>query len=74
MKSERKRRGRPRLVDGEHTIPLSVAIPESSYERLASEAFRSNMELSAYVRLRLHVAPRRNSISKNSLPSPSPAS
>lgn len=46
----RRRRGRPPLVSGEATVPATVNLPASVYDRLARRAVRENLDLSKLLR------------------------
>jgi hypothetical protein len=46
----RRRRGRPRIVDGQRSVPLTVNVPESLYDRLVQLAAQRRSDLAPLVR------------------------
>lgn len=51
MKDARaNRRGRPRLVDGEQTLPVCVRLNDSSYDRACQRAHRDGVTVSSVIR------------------------
>jgi hypothetical protein len=44
------RRGRPRLVAGEHTLPVCVRLNDSSYDRACQRASHDRVTVSTVIR------------------------
>lgn len=44
------RRGRPRLVEGEQTLPVCVRLNDSSYDRACRRASRDGVTVSSVIR------------------------
>lgn len=57
-----RRRGRPTLVEGEHSVSLTVSLPVSLYDRLACLALAKHTELAPLVRRLLEYSTEKSTV------------
>lgn len=51
-----KRPGRPRLADGDHSVPVSFCLPSKQYDDLCQQAIRKGMSLPKLIREKIRQA------------------